>query len=199
MPVEFVQRGYYQLFKNIPAGGMQFITDTDPLPPGPPATTYFRHWDLPVWFPQKTLITRAHICYESVGYNTLQAYTQYPTATVDTFYDIKQYLYQFMQTLQWSLSRMNMETNLWVDPAGVHFFSGNPHGAEIGADYSGMTNIMHKFDASPMMSHDTGVLQYPVAFDRDAGDKMAVQFNNADALNWAAVMLTFLVPAPFQP
>jgi hypothetical protein len=197
MPIEFTQRHFHSMLKNIPPGGTQFITDTpDPLPSGPGITS-FRHWELPVWFPQRVLINRAVVIYESVGYNTLldTNHLQMPPGGGQT----NDYGWHFLMTGNWWASRLNTETMMWVDPGGVRFSTANPPGSETGADISRTAVIMHEFTSNPMMNYDTGDLHYPIALDRMAGDKLAIQFNNSDALNWAVISLSFLASAPFQP
>lgn len=191
---DYTQKHIYQIFASIPAGGMQYIIDTpDPLPPGPPLTTAFRHWNLPPQFPRKALINRALVCYESAGYNTLQADLTNPFASVDAEWDIREYFYRSLTSAKFLASRSNMETMMWIDPGGVHYSTANPPGAE-NSDYSNLQVILHQFDPRPMFNHDTGDMVHPMPLDRDAGDKLALQFNNADALNWAAVMISYLVP-----
>lgn len=195
----YVQRHCYTIFSVIPSGGIQCITDTpDPLPPGPPQTTHFRHWNLPAWFPRKTLISRVVVMYESAGYNTIQQKEQYPVATADVMADLREYAFRELTAEQFKDSRGNMETMIWVDPQGQHYLSATPPGAE-NSDFSKMTVLMHEFTSDPMMNYDTGDLRYPIAFDRDAGDKLAVQLNNADPVNWLAVAISIVLPAPFQP
>jgi hypothetical protein len=198
MPVEYVQNHHFTLLENIPAGGMQFITETlDPLPPGPPQTTHFRHWPLDPQFPRKALINRILIYYESDGYNTLQAMLQYPPGSDDALHDLREYAYHLMKTLQWLASRTNMETTAWVDPGGRHYSTAVPQGAENSSEPIIM--LMHEFEPNPQMNYDSRDFRYPVPLDRDAGDRIAVQVNNADLLNWLFVVISFLVPAPFQP
>lgn len=204
--VDFVKTGYYKLFYVIPAGGKQFITDTpDPLPPGPPTTTRFGHWDLPTDFPRKVLICRTIVIWESAGYNTLQSYLTPPAPSgayldpaASILYDLRQYLWQFMTALKWLLGRTNMEGMVWVDPGGLHFSTATPPGAE-NSDYSKLNVVMHEFNPNPMLNYDTKDCRYPIPFNRDAGDKLAIQVNNADALNWLGVSIQYLSPAPFQP
>lgn len=206
MPLEFIQRGYYTIFGNIPAGGVQIITDTpDPLP-GPPATISFRHWTLPSWFPRKALISRAAVIYESVGYNTLLTdmaippgnAAGFPTVTENCLFDLREYAFRFLNSKRFQFGRTNSEAMMWIDPGGHHYNDATPPGSEA-SDYSPLTMLFHCFESGPMMQYDTGTFAHPYLLDRDAGDKLAIQFNNSDTLNWAAVSLSYLALTPIQP
>src|SRR5258708_36680738 len=200
MPIEFVQKHYYQILPGFTGpASMQYITDTsDPLPQPPTTPSKFAHWPLPTWFPRKALIVRAIVIYESQFYNVLTQSSLYPQATSDALFDLREYAYRFLNTLHQSIVRKENETMMWVDPGGLHFSTASPPGAE-NSDYGPLKIIMHKYSSEPLFDYDTKIMPYAIPLDRDSGDKLAVQISGSDTVNWVGLGISYLVPAPFQP
>ena len=88
------------------------------------------------------------------------------------------------------------DVELWVDPGG-HYFN-SAHGAEVGADMTRMVSLLCAFSSKTWQVWQRDLV-VPVPWDRDAGDKLTIEWAMGTMAYWTVVAIDFLVPAPFQP
>ncbi len=89
------------------------------------------------------------------------------------------------------------ETTCWVDPGGVGFSTGVPPGSE-NSNFSRDIMLYHGVTTDRWVVDDRRI-DPPVAFNRDAGDKLGFILQGSFQFAYAIVCFHFLVPATFQP
>jgi hypothetical protein len=88
------------------------------------------------------------------------------------------------------------DIEMFVDTGGKMFHSAQ--GLEVGAAMTSMISLL--CELTPMTWECFArELITPVLVDRDAGDRLCIEWAMGAGADWTVVGLKFLVPAPFQP
>jgi hypothetical protein len=85
-----------------------------------------------------------------------------------------------------------LELYVLHDPKGVEWLAGNPPGSEDDPALTKNAAVAYQFKPAYFEDFNEFNLNYPVLFNRDAGDKLFVGFWGTNAISWLWIEFGFL-------